>query len=125
MGISYARVRVANLVDPSRGFDDDFLVDTGSLYSFAPKQQLAAIGVTPTGAKTLRLADGSQVRREIGDVFFEVQGERRATPVIFGEARDEKILGVLSLEALALTVNPMTRTLEPMVILAVGSRPVG
>jgi predicted aspartyl protease len=125
VGIGYARMRISNLADPELGFEDDFPIDTGSLYSFAPRQQLLGIGVAPTGTKTLRLADGSQVQREIGDVFFEIGGERRAAPVIFGGSTDERILGVLSLEALALKVNPVTRALEPMVVLAVGNVPVG
>jgi len=124
VGIGYARVRISNLADPAKGFEDDFLIDAGSLYSFAPRQRLLGIGVTPTGTKTLRLADGSPVQRDIGDVFFEIGPERRAAPVIFGGPTDEKILGVLSLEALALKVNPVTRSLEPMVVLAVGSLPV-
>lgn len=123
MGISYCRVRISSLADPSKGFEDDLLVDTGSLYLFAPKDRLAAIGVAPTGKKQLRLADGSEVERGIGDAFFQIGPERRAAPVIFGEPGDEKILGVLSLEALALTVNPVTRALEPMVVLAGGNRP--
>ena len=118
-------MRVSNLADPGKAFEDDFLIDTGSLYSFAPRQRLLAIGVAPTGTKTLRLADGSQVQREIGDVFFEIGGERRAAPVIFGGPADEKILGVLSREALALKVDPVTRSFEPMVVLAVGNVPVG
>lgn len=45
MGITTARVRIENLTDASRGFDDDFIVDTGAVLSFAPADRLAAIGV--------------------------------------------------------------------------------
>lgn len=124
MGLTSTRVRIANLADPTRAFEDEFLIDTGALFSFAPAEKLLAIGAVPAETKILLLADGTSIQRRIGDVYFEVVGipERRAAPVIFAEPSDAKLLGVLSLEALGLKVNPITGDLEPAPLLAVGAR---
>ena len=115
-------MRVSNLGDPAKSFEDDFIVDTGAVISFAPAAKLHAIGVLPTRKKQFRLADGSVVTREVGDVFFEVQGERGAAPVIFAAGADATLLGAVTLEALALAVDPASQKLHPVTLLAVGAR---
>ena len=40
-------------------------------------------------------------------------------PVIYGEERDEPLLGVTALESLGLVLNPFTRELHPMRMLMV------
>ena len=122
MGITTATVRLLNLQDPGRSFEREFIVDTGGVLSFAPASELSAIGVTPTRIKEFRLADGSVVRRSVGDVFFEVGGERASAAVVFGEATDECLLGAVTLESLGLAVDPVSRRLHPVVLLAVGAR---
>ncbi len=122
MGITSARVRITNLTDPARFFEDDFIVDTGAVLSFAPASKLAAIGVVPTRQEQFRLADGSIVTRPVGDVFFDVAGKRGAAPVIFAPPADATLLGAVTLEALALGVDPASQTLHPVTLLAVGAR---
>lgn len=39
-------------------------------------------------------------KRKVGDAHFEYKGKRGSAPVVFGEADDTRILGVLTLEAL-------------------------
>ncbi|MEK6606371.1 MAG: aspartyl protease [Myxococcota bacterium] len=123
MGITMATARLSNLQDPARLFEQEFVVDTGAVSSFAPADKLAAIGVTATRTKKFRLADGSIVRRGVGDVFFEIAGERASAAVVFGESADEALLGAVTLESLGLAVDPVSRRLFPVVLLAVGARP--
>ncbi|MBI4703486.1 MAG: Retroviral aspartyl protease [Deltaproteobacteria bacterium] len=122
MGIATARVRISNLADPARSFEDEFIVDTGAVVSFAPTAKLESIGVAPTRSERLRLADGSIVTRPVGDVFFEIEGKRTAAPVIFADPSDATLLGAVTLEALALGVDPVSRKLHPVTLLAVGVR---
>ena len=60
------------------------------------------------------LADGAKITRNIGDAFFEYQSKGGAAPVIFGEGKDEPLLGAITLEALGLVLNPFNRELKPM-----------
>lgn len=122
MGIAVVRVRLTNLADAARWFDDDFVVDTGAVVSFAPADKLRAIGIAPSRREPFLLADGSTVTRDLGDVFFEVAGKRGAAPVVFGGPDDAVLLGAVTLEALALGVDPVSRQLRPVTLLAVGVR---
>ena len=124
MGITTVRVRVANLQYPSRFFEDDFIVDTGAVLSFAPADRLAAIGITPSRQERFRLVDGSIVPRSVGDAFFEVEGKRAPASVVFGEPGDAMLLGAVTREMLAFAVDPVSRRLQSVTMLAISARPV-
>jgi len=63
--------------------------------------------------ETFFLADGSEIHRQLGDVFVRVDDKSRTVPTIFGEPSDTPLLGVTALEILGFSVNPRTRKLEP------------
>lgn len=88
------------------------MADSGALYSIVPKEVLKAIGVRPYGAETFTLADGSTIRREVGNVFLRINGRQAPTPIIFGEKGDGTLLGVIALESLGLTIDPRTGKLR-------------
>lgn len=58
------------------------------------------------------LADGTTIRRKVGNALYEFQGVEAAAPVLFGEKNDNSLLGVFTLEALGLTLDPLRRTLH-------------
>ncbi len=60
------------------------------------------------------LADGKEISRQIGDATFILDGNRGASPVIFGETGDSALLGVVSLEALGFMLDPIRRVLRPL-----------
>ena len=60
------------------------------------------------------LANGGRVTREIGDVCYEIDGSSGAAPVIFGRRGDTSLLGVVTLEALGLRLDPPKRRLHPL-----------
>ena len=103
MGITYIEgtVRGQNeLEEPVR-----FLVDSGATYSLLPKYVWESIGLVPKREETFSLADGTTIQRHVSECY---------TPVILGEPCDEALLGVVTLEILALVFNPFNRTLQPM-----------
>ncbi len=59
------------------------------------------------------LADGTKVVRDIGDAFVEYEGREIAVPVILGKKADSALLGVLTLEAMGLVLDPFQRKLHP------------
>ena len=110
MGMTEVRVRVVNLADASRCAEVDLIVDSGAIYSVVPAGVLRRIGVAPREVQ----AFGLSVRRPVGDVRYEVGDRSGAAPVIFGRRGDASLLGVVTLEALGLRLDPLRRRLHPL-----------
>jgi predicted aspartyl protease len=121
MGITRIGMRVCNPADTKRGFQQEFLVDSGAPWSFAPAERLRAIGLAPYGKRTLFLADGTPIVREVGNAFFEFGGVVGASPVVFAEPNDATLLGVVTLEALGFALDPTRQALVPAPMLAVST----
>ncbi len=81
------------------------MADSGALYTIVPREVLRAIGVKPYGSEIFTLADGSTIRREVGNAFLQIDGRQAPSPVIFGEKGDGSILGVIALESLGFTIS--------------------
>lgn len=118
MGLTHIRARIANPARPGRTTSLRLLVDSGALYSVVPAATLRRLGIQPHGVRRFILADGTEIRRRIGDAVFLINGQRGASPVIFGEKGDAALLGTVSLESLGLILDPMKRMLRrlPMVL---------
>jgi len=101
----------------------EFLVDSGAVYSVVQSAILRQLGCKPYREKSFFLADGSKVTREIGDAFFEYKGVGGPAPVIFGEKKDRNLLGVTTLEALELVLDPFRGDLRPMTMNLMGAAP--
>jgi predicted aspartyl protease len=72
------------------------------------------LGIKAHSARTFTLADGTEISRAAGDAIFSIEGQRGASPVIFGEKGDAVLLGTVSLESLGLMLDPMKRVLRPL-----------
>jgi predicted aspartyl protease len=114
MGLTIARVTIANIVDRRRTIEVDMTVDSGAIYSVIPSSILREIGIEPERTDTFWLADGRSVRRRIGHAVFELQGCDGISKVIFGRPGDAALLGALTLESLGLSLDPLKRTLRPL-----------
>jgi aspartyl protease family protein len=114
MGMTEVRVRVVNLNDARRSAEVDMVVDSGAIYSVVPARVLREIGVVPRDTKVFGLANGGSVTRQIGDVRYEIGDSSGAAPVIFGRRDDSPLLGVVTLEALGLRLDPLRRRLRPL-----------
>lgn len=114
MGLTHIEVTVANPADVRKAEKLTFLVDSGAIYSVVPKAVLRRLGIDPHSTRTFTLADGSQIRRRMGDAVFLLNGQRGASPVIFGEKGDSVLLGTVSLAALGFILDPIRRELRPV-----------
>jgi clan AA aspartic protease len=114
MGLTHVKARIANPARPSRTATIKFLVDSGAVYSVVPVSILRRLGIRPHSSRTFILADGTEITRRIGDATFLIDGQRAASPVIFGEEDDASLLGSVSLESLGLMLDPMKRVLRPL-----------
>lgn len=97
-----------------------FLVDSGASYSVVPAPILRKLGIKPTSKRSFVLANGTSIERKMGNAIFRLNGQEGASPVIFGEKGDSTLLGVVSLEALGLILDPLRRELLPLPLLLGG-----
>jgi len=88
MGLTDVRVAVSNPAAPSRARTLKFLVDSGAIYSVRP----------------------------VGQAAFTFGGRTRTSPVMFGEPGDAMLLGVMTLEALGLMLDPVKQELRKMLL---------
>ena len=118
MSLTYIKARITNPANPRKSADLEFLVDSGAEYSVVPTGVLKRLGIKPRTKRTFILADGSTVERKMGHALFRLNGNEGASPVIFGQKDDSTLLGVVSLEALGLILDPLKRELRslPMVL---------
>ena len=112
MGATHVTVKVSNPADPNQAWEGLFLVDTGATDSYVPAKFLRAIGIKPEGHRTYELADGKEIRLDIGLVRIEFMGEITAGRVIFGPAGSDPLLGVTALESVGILVDPANKTLK-------------
>lgn len=114
MGLTFHKLVVKSNRKARRKAVVEFLVDSGAVYSLAPTPALKKLGLRPYRAVDFSLADGTKISRRVGDAYFELDGRSGPSPVIFGEEDDQPLLGVTTLEALGLMLDPFTRRLIPM-----------
>lgn len=116
MGIFRARVTVSNSKEPVRHLEEQFWVDTGTLYSFISEDYLEKIGVEPTGTRNLILADGRQDMRLFGFCDFQVESlmGRIPCPVVFAPKGSLFLLGATALEHLGVEADPIQKKLKPI-----------
>jgi clan AA aspartic protease len=124
MGLTHVEAMVANPAHPRKTKRLRLLMDSGAVYSVVPKTVLHALGVKPHSTKTFTLADGSEIKRKVGDLIFKLNGHQGASPVIFGERGDSTLLGTVSLEALGLLLDPIRRELRPLPMVLGAHQPV-
>ena len=113
MGITTVSVEVYNPRRDEPAQPHDFMFDSGAVYSVMPASILAALGVAATRTMRFGLADGQVVERSVGEVGFRFAGSQATSPVVFGEVDDVFLLGAVTLETLALVLDPFKRELRP------------
>jgi predicted aspartyl protease len=126
VGLTVLSLDVANPADPARRETVEFLVDSGAVYSFAPRDALERLGIAAHSRQRFRLADGSSIERDRADAIFFYQGRRGASPVVFAETNDASLLGAVTLESLGLVLDAVRRDLMPLPMVVAGSvfRPI-
>ena len=88
-------------------------MDTGAFFSVVPKEILRNAGVHPRRRQTFTLANGHKIIRQVGGALFRYGKYEGEAPVIFGEKHDKALLGVLSIEAMGLEIDPVKKRLKP------------
>lgn len=121
MGLIVLEIEVGNPASPEVTERVEFLVDSGAIYSVVPKPILEKLGIKPIGEQEFRLADGTKVVRKKGIALFKYGERIGGADVIFGEEGDYTLLGIFTLEALGLMLDPLKRELKPIPMVLVTS----
>ena len=90
-------------------------VDTGSTFTALPREMLQSLGVPVARTVPARLADGSVEEVDLGHTALRLGGRQVVTPVIFAEANEPSLLGVVTLEEALLSVDPVNGELVPVI----------
>ncbi len=114
MGLTILELEVSNPAQPDRAVKVEFLVDSGAVYSVVPAPVLEELGIQPLAEQEFRLANGMRIVRKKGVALFRYGDRIGGTDVIFGEEGDVTLVGVLTLEALGLVLDPLRRELHPL-----------
>lgn len=111
MGETRVTVRVHG---PKGQRDVEMLVDTGALYTKLSPSVARDLGITPNELIKVSLADGTKRDAGLADAVIEYGPSKRAVTVLVGPG-DAPLMGVTTLEALRLKVNPVDGALEPVI----------
>ena len=125
MGLEFLEVEVGNPANPQVAEKVEFLIDSGVIYSVVPTPILDRLGIKPIAEQEFFLANGTKIVRKKGVALFKYGERIGGADVIFGEDEDSVLLGVFTLEALGLVLDPLRRELKPltMVLATVGTEP--
>ena len=88
-------------------------MDTGSTYTAVPREMLQSLEVTVERSLHSETADGRILPVDVGRTTIRLEGLEFSTPVIFAEAGEPSLLGVVSLQEAALAVDPLAGRLIP------------
>lgn len=123
MGLTHVEMEIANPNEPERSVWRKLLVDSGALFTVLPAAVLQELGINPVGKQEFRLANGETISRQTGVALFKYDGRAGGGTVVFGEAGDADLCGVLTLEGLGLGLDPIKHELIDVPMLLVGMLP--
>ena len=97
----------------------EVVVDTGSTYTSVPRELLQKLGVPVERSLPSETADGRILPVDVGETTIRLKGLQFHTPVIFAEAGEPSLLGMVSLQEAALAVDPLAGRLIPANLLRI------
>lgn len=113
MGLTKVILEITNPEDKSKTVKGEFLVDSGAFYTVLPKRMADKLKIKPKFTQSFGLADGTSIKRPVGNAYVKFEDREIASPVILGKSTDTALMGALTLESLGLIINPFDRTLHP------------
>jgi len=106
------KVKLGNPVSKSREkIVDKALVDTRSTFTVLPRSIATKLGLRSLGKRRVETANRSQVLDQ-SFASIEIDGKNTVTPLLISGTLDKILIGVITLEALGLMVDPTKGTLK-------------
>ena len=121
MGHVHVRVKLANPRDVKEGrveksIEERALVDTRATFTTIPRALREKLALPILGKTKVRTASGIEVLDQ-SYMYTEIDGKFAVTPTLISEKLDRTLIGVFTLEALGLAVDPTTGQLKETEIL--------
>ena len=117
MALASVRMKIKKNREAEAFAEEEFLVDSGASFTVASAETLARLGIEPFEEREFALGNGHRLTRKVGEAYFEFGENQGTSKVIFGEAGDCNLLGVLTLGAFGLVLHPLKRELKAMPML--------
>lgn len=112
MGHVNVKLRLSNPVNPDAGsIEGTALIDTEATFTTIPEEISRKLGLPSTGKRKVRTATQLETLEQ-SFLSVEINGDVTVTPVLVSEKLDKILVGVITLEALGLTVDPTTGQLK-------------
>lgn len=111
MGHVFAKVRLSNPLTEETITVSDALVDAGATFTTVPQAIGEKLKLKPFTRRRVHTASGEEELAE-SIVLIEIQDETTVNPVWISPKIDRILIGVLTLEALGLKVEPKTGRIE-------------
>ena len=109
MGVTSVTLTLKNTKDPAIQVEGEFLVDTGAHYTVVPELMAKKLGLKPSFVQKFSLADGRIMERKISAATVRLDDRELPAPGVIGEKSDSALLGVTTLEAFGMMIDPFTR----------------
>jgi len=98
--------------DGGRSVKASALVDTGATFTIVTEAIARQLGLKLTGERIKVTTAGGVDELDLTHALLEVDGKKRIMPVLVSRSLDRVLLGVITLEAMQLRVDPATGKLE-------------
>ncbi len=124
MGHVYVKLVLSNPADSQLTAAVDALVDTGATSTVVPRVLADRLQLPVIGRLTVRTATGDEDLDNSGAVV-QINGRRAFNPILISDTIDKTLVGVITLEALGLSVDPKGRQLKEAEVLLYGVKDSG
>jgi predicted aspartyl protease len=113
MGVFRLNCTVQNIASPSKSTAiKQLVVDTGSEFTWIPREELERIGVTVRKKDVpFVMANGVAITRDVGYAVVKTNGFETVDEVVFAQPGDMKLLGSQTLEGFGATVDARKKRL--------------
>jgi len=111
LGHVFVEVRLTNPLLHETVTVSDAVVDTGATFTTVPQAIAEKLKLQPFRKRKVRTVSGEEELTE-SITLVEIQNEETVNPVLISPKIDRVLIGVLTLEALGLKVEPKAGRLE-------------
>jgi len=114
MGKVIEKVKITNLLDPTKSVEVEAVVDTGATMLALPKDIVDQLGLEKIEEVKVKYADNHVGTKDIyGGVRLELKGRKGIFDVLAETEGSQPLIGQIVLERLDLVIEPSTRKIMP------------
>jgi len=115
MGHVYTTIKVSNM-EKSKAKEVEALVDSSATLTVVPEKIAQELGLGEMTTEMVKTGAG-RIKLECSAARISIDGREAPQPVLISDFIDRVLLGAVTLEALALSVDPLTGKLKEETLL--------